>query len=63
MWNHEAPHGAFFPVVAPEGCRVVDCAPLEYLLGSDTVTVLGSDVAHHAGLVGANHAPVDGPPG
>jgi hypothetical protein len=29
---------------------LVDCAPLEYLLGADMVTVLGSDVAHHAGL-------------
>ncbi len=44
------PRGAFFPVVVPEGCRLAECAPLEYLLGADTVTVLGSAVAQHAGL-------------
>jgi hypothetical protein len=29
---------------------LAECVPLEYLLGADTVTVLGSDVARHAGL-------------
>ena len=58
-----APRGALAagPIVAPEGFRFADCAPLEFQLGGNTVTVSGADVARHAGLpVPSKRGPLPG---